>query len=141
MKVVIIDENKKRRLNKIVEWLLYIVCYALVLITVSVLFDSVSIDDSYFGLYGLIAAVIIFILNKTIKPIIFLLTLPITALTLGIFYPFINILILKIVDFILGSHFETSGTISLFFTAILISIMNFLMEGLIIKPIINRGVK
>ena len=60
---------------------------------------------------------------------------------MGLFYPCLNILILKITDLILGSHFKTTGIISLFFTAILISVMNILLEELIIKPIIKRGDK
>jgi putative membrane protein len=140
MKMIVMDNNKKR-INRVLDWLIYIFAYALILIVVSLISKSIYIDNSYYGLYGLIAAIIIYILNKTIKPIIFLLTLPITALTLGIFYPFINILILKIVDFILGNHFDTHGIISLFFTALLISIMNVLMDILVIKPILNRGGK
>jgi putative membrane protein len=140
MKVIII-ENNKARINRVLDWLIYIFAYALILIVVSLISKSIYVDGSYYGLFGLLAAVIIYVLNKTIKPIIFLLTLPITAITLGIFYPFINILILKIVDFILGSHFDTHGIISLFFTAILISIMNVLMDVLVIKPILNRGGK
>lgn len=141
MKLIIIDHDKKFKMNSIIEWFIYIIGYTLVLITISVISKSINIDGSYFGLYGLIAAIIIYILNRTIKPVLILLTLPITGLTLGLFYPCINIIILKIVDFILGSYFETVGIISLFFTAILISIMNLLMESIVIKPIISRGGK
>ena len=48
----------------------------------------------------LLATLIISILNITIKPVLFVLTLPITTLTLGIFYPFINVIILKIAVYI-----------------------------------------
>lgn len=141
MRIVVVDKNKKIRLNKFIDWFIYILGYTLVLILVSVLFKSIDISNLYFGLFAFLAAIIIYILNKTIKPIIFLLTLPITGLTLGIFYPFINVIILKMVDFILGNKFETHGIFSLFFVAILISIMNVCMEIFIIKPIISRGDK
>ena len=134
-------KNSIRRIGKFLEALIYLFGYSLVLITVSILTSTIKIDGSYYGLYALLATIIIFILNKTIKPIIFILTLPITGMTLGIFYPFINVLILKITDFILGNHFETSGILSLFFVAILISILNIFMEGLIIKPVLNNGGK
>ena len=81
--------------------------------------------------------VIIFILNKTIKPVVVWLTLPITALTLGLFYLVINVLILKITDFILGSHFEIKGTIMVFFVSIIISIMNAIMDNLIIDNLLK----
>ena len=138
---IIIKENKKIRLNKFIEWLLYMIGYSLVLICVTTLFkNTLYIDNSYFGLWSLIATIIIYILNKTIKPLLVWLTLPITALTLGLFYPFINILILNIVSWILGPHFEIPGGIIMTFViAVLISIMNLIMKS-IIKKIIE-GVK
>ena len=124
--------------NKIFEWLLYMICYALVLVIISYLFDSIYINLDYFGLYALLASIIIYILNQTIKPILFYITLPITALTMGLFYPIINLFILYITSFILQDNFQISGFIIPFFIAILISFLNILMEGIIIKPIINK---
>lgn len=138
---IIIKENKKLRLNKFIEWLMYMIGYSLVLICVTTLFkNTLYIDNSYFGIWSLITTIIIYILNKTIKPLLVWLTLPITALTLGLFYPFINILILNIVSWILGPHFEIPGGIIMTFViAVLISIMNLIMKS-IIKKIIE-GVK
>ena len=124
--------------NKFFEWLLYMVGYAIVLIGVSLIFDKTFyISNKYYGLYAFLAAVIIYILNQTIKPILFYLTLPITALTLGLFYPLINVFILNITSFILGDNFYIDGFLSIF-VAITISILNMFMEGMIIKPIINK---
>jgi putative membrane protein len=138
---IIIKENNKFRINKFIDWLIHMIGYGFILILMSILFESVYIDNELYGLWPFLVAVIVYILNKTIKPIIFLLTLPITGITLGIFYPFINVIVLKMVDFILGNHFETKGVFTLFFIAILISIMKFLMEETIIKPLIKRRVK
>ena len=139
-KVTIIKEKKDTRFikNKFIEWLLYMICYAIVLITVSIMFDSLYISNKFFGFYAFLAAVIIYILNQTIKPVLFYITLPVTALTWGLFYPLINVLILYITSFILGDKFELKGIIIPFFIAILISLFNILMEGLIIKPIIRK---
>ena len=53
----------KMKLNKYIDWLIRMIGYALVLIAVSVIFnDTVYIDNSYFGFWGLAAIVIIFIL-------------------------------------------------------------------------------
>lgn len=129
------------KINKWLDWLIHTIGYALVLITVSIIFnDTVYIDNSYFGLWGLIAVIIIFILNRTIKPLLVWMTLPLTALTLGLFYPLINVLILKITDFILGSHFHIRGTIFIFIVSIVISIMNAIMDNLIIDNLL-RGKK
>ena len=138
---VIIKEKNKIRLNKLLEWLIYMIGYSIVLITVSIIFkNTLYIDNSYYGVWSLIATIIIYILNKTIKPLIVWLTIPITALTLGLFYPFINILILNIVSWILGPHFNIPGGIIMTFViAVLISIMNLIMKNIISK--ILEGVK
>ena len=130
--------KNKNIIIKFIEWLIYMVGYAVVLITAAVLFkNSLYIDNGYFGLWSLLATIIIFILNKTIKPLLVWLTLPITALTLGLFYPFINVFILNIVSWILGSHFEIlGGLLTTFIMALSISIMNLIMKS-IIKEILK----
>jgi len=132
------EEVNKQNIIRFIDWLLYMVGYALVFILASFLFESFYIDTDCFGLYAFLAVIIIYILNKTIKPILVTLTMPITGLTLGLFYFVINLFILKITDWILQSHFNLGNTIYAFFIAIAISIMNILMEGFIIKPIIRR---
>lgn len=137
MKVFVIEKNNK--INKFLEWLIYMIGYSLILISISVLFkNTIQIDNNYFGIWAFLASIIIYILNKTIKPIIVWLTIPITALTLGIFYPFINVFILKITDFILGSHFTINGIMMAFLVAILISLMNTIMDKLVLKPILRK---
>lgn len=147
-RIIIEEENNPRskghfkRLvhNKFFEWLLYMIGYAIVLITVSVMFSKTFyINNQYCGVYALVAAVIIYLLNQTVKPILFYITLPITALTFGLFYPILNVLILYITSFILGSNFQIKGFILPFVIAILISVLNMFMEGMIIKPIIYKG--
>lgn len=126
------------KINKYLDWLIHMLGYTLVLIAVSVMFrKTVYIDNSYFGLWGLIAVLIIFALNRTVKPILVWMTLPLTALTLGLFYPLINVLVLKITDFILGIHFDINGVIMTFIVSIIISIMNAIMDNLIIDTLIK----
>ena len=124
------------KINKYLDWLIRMIGYSLVLIAVSIVFnDTVYIDNNYFGFWGLVAVIIIFILNKTIKPVIVWLTLPITAITLGLFYLIINVLILKITDFILMSHFNINGFIMSFIVSIIITIMNTIMDKVITNNI------
>ena len=121
------------KINKYLDWFIHMLGYTLVLITVSVIFKkTIYIDNSYYGLWGLIAVIIIFVLNRTVKPLLVWMTLPLTALTLGLFYPLINIVVLKITDFILGPHFDIHGTIFVFVVSIVISIMNAIMDNVII---------
>lgn len=140
MKKVIIVEEKQNTLNYILNWLIQIVAYSIVLISLSLIFrKTLVIDNGMYGLWAILATILIFILNKTIKPILVWLTLPITAITLGLFYPFINVFILNIVDFILGPHFTINGIFMSFIVAILISMINGVMDNLIINPIIRRN--
>ncbi len=123
---------------KILNWIIHMLGYTIVLILASIIFKkTIYIDISYYGIWGLLAVMIIFVLNRTIKPILFWLTLPITALTLGLFYPIINVLILKISDFILGSHFKIKGIFFVIIVSIFISIMNAIMDNLIINKFLK----
>lgn len=140
MKNRIIKYEKK--ISSVLEWIIYMISYSLILILVSILFkNTIQIDSSYYGIWVLIVSVLIYLLNQTIKPIIVKLTIPITALTLGIFYPFINFIILKIVDIILGQHFTINGIFIACIVTIIISALNMLMDKLIIKPVIGKEKK
>lgn len=122
--------------NKFVEWLIYMIGYAIVLITVSALFSSFEINMSHFGLYALLASIIIYILNQTIKPILNYITLPLTILSWGLMYPISNIIVLYLTSLILGQeNFSITGFFTPFIIAIVISFLNILMEGFILKPI------
>ena len=130
----------KINIEKILDWLTHMLGYTLVLIIASLIFKkTIYIDTTYYGLWGLLAVVIIFILNRTVKPILFWLTLPITGITLGLFYPVINVLILKLTDFILLSHFQINGIFFVIIVSVFISIMNWIMDNLIINKI-TKGV-
>lgn len=135
----VIKETKGfTRVNRLLEWLIYMIGYTIVFIIVTKLFDSLYIDTEHSYIYSFLVVFIVYLLNITIKPILVTLTIPITGVTLGLFYPFINLFILKLTDWILGSHFNLENFWIALWIAILISIMNFLMEGFIIKPIIRR---
>jgi len=132
------EEVNKQNIIRFIDWLIYMIGYIFVFMLASFLFRSFYIDTACFGVYAFLAVIIIYILNKTIKPILVTLTIPITGLTLGLFYFVINMFILKLTDWILQSHFDLGNVVQAFFIAIFISAMNIVMEGLIIKPLIRR---
>ena len=132
-----IKNNPKLINNKLLEWFIYMIGYAVVLIIVSLLSPSLYINLSYGGIYALLASMIIYLLNKTIKPILNILTLPITILTLGLLYPIVNIIILKLTSILLGTNnFSIRGFIGPFFVVIIIFLLDIFMDGLI-KPFIK----
>ena len=145
MKVIVVDDNKKSnrkkvnkpeyRLNLLLDWIIYMVGYAVVLLMASSLFRSIYVENF---LYGLLAAILIFVFNKTLKPILVIFSLPLIGLSLGLYYFVINVIILWLVSLILGSHFELTGVFSPIIISIFISIMNVIIENLVIKPLIER---
>lgn len=138
-----IEKGEKMKQIKIVcRWLIPIIGYAFILISLSVIFPkTIYIDNAYFGLWAFCASLLIFVLNKWIKPILIRLTIPITALTFGLFYPFINLFILYITNLLLGRHFTIKGIRMGLLVAILLSIINLLMEHFIYKPILKKELK
>lgn len=123
----------------IVKSFLQILIYTFILIVISILFKkSIYIDITHYGLWPLLASSIIFILNKTIKPYIFRLTISLTALTYGLFYPFINVFIFYLVDFLLRSHFEINNLWICIIIVIIISILKHLLNRTIVEPIVGK---
>ncbi len=125
-------------IHSVLEWLLYMLAYTVVFIVVDYIFDTFKIDQTHLYLYSFIAVVLIYILNKTVKPILFHLTLPITGLTLGLFYFVNNMIILKLVEFIMNNKIEFTSLPILFFISIILSLFNLLVESVVIKPFIKK---
>jgi len=134
---IIIKEQDKVRINKLIDWTLYFIGYTIVFILTTSLFNSIVIDNNHLIIWSIVIVFITYLLNKTIKPILITLTIPITGITLGLFYPCINVFILKLVDWLLGPHFQVNNLLVAFFAAILISVTNFIMEE-IIKSILSK---
>ena len=128
--------NKKPKSNfaLIIEWTLTAIVNALVILMAAVIFTGIYVESVY---WALLAGTIIMILNKTIKQALTVLALPLIVLTLGLFYPFINVLILKLTAWVIGDAFIVQGWFVPFFVAIFISIMTIILDLLITKRIVG----
>ncbi|MBC3847377.1 phage holin family protein [Winogradskyella echinorum] len=80
--------------------------------------------DGYVG--AIIVAVVLSILNLLVKPILVILTLPITILTLGLFLLVINALIILLADKLIDGF-----GVSSFWTALLFSILLSILQSLL----------
>jgi putative membrane protein len=129
------NSDTERRLNKLLDWIIYISGYTLTLYLVDVIFNAFEVDNLIYYFWG---SIILFVLNKTVKKIVFKFTLPITGLTFGLFYFVIDFLMLKIVDFILGHHFDIYGLWWGIFIAFSISVIHFILEEVILKPLMKK---
>jgi Predicted membrane protein len=79
---------------------------------------------------ALIAALVLGLINALIRPILIVLTLPVTVLTLGLFILIINALLFWFVgSFIRG--FDVGGFWSAFFGAIIYSLISWALSALV----------
>jgi putative membrane protein len=93
------------------------------------LLSSISVDSIS---AALIAALILGLINTFIRPLLVLLTLPATLLTLGLFIFVINGLLFWFVgSFVSGFH--VAGFWPAFFGAILYSIISWALSALLLK--------
>lgn len=110
------------------SWLLHIVVNAIAIIAVSTLFEGVIVS----GIGGaLLAAFILSILNAIVRPVLVVLTLPITILSLGLFLFIINAITLWLTDVFLGDTFEMAGFGTAIIAAIIISLINLILNSVI----------
>ncbi len=126
------NDTKK---NDIIEFLVGILVYAVVLEIANLLFKGIYIENF---LYAFIAALILSLLNYSIKPLLIYWTLPLTISTLGLCYPIVNMIILKLCSLLMGNSFVVSGFFNLFFIAIFISVLRLFLDNMITKKVGNH---
>jgi putative membrane protein len=77
---------------------------------------------------AVLAAVVLSLLNAFVKPVLVILSLPITMLTLGFFYLFINAFILEMTSYFVGSTvFSFSSFGSAFLVSLIVSLVNLIV--------------
>ncbi|HEY6337975.1 MAG TPA: phage holin family protein [Candidatus Sulfotelmatobacter sp.] len=79
---------------------------------------------------ALIAALVIGFVNATIGLVLKIVTFPLTLVTLGLFWFVINALMLKFASALVPG-FQVHGFIAAFVGAILLSLVNLLLKGLV----------
>lgn len=116
----------------VLEIISSVIVNMIVIIMATRIFKNIYVDGI---LYTFIVSLLLMVLNKCIKPTLNTIMLPINIYTLGLTYPFINVLILKLISLILGSHFILTGWFVAFFISIFISVMTLIIDNLIGKEI------
>jgi putative membrane protein len=109
----------------ILRWLIS----ALALLALPYVMSGITVTGFY---VALIVAVVLGLINAIVRPILILLTLPVTVLTLGLFILVINALLFWFVaSFVDG--FQVSGFWAAFFGAILYSLITWAANALIFE--------
>jgi putative membrane protein len=129
--------NRKPFNVALFEYILNVIVYTLILIIATKVFNSNNIYiESVWSAF--LASIIINLFNITIKPFLVLVTLPITVSTLGFFYPFVNLILLKLTSILMHPDFVIKGILVPFIIVIFISVLRMIFEFLIINPIMER---
>lgn len=89
---------------------------------------------------AIIAAAILGIINTFLRPVLLILTLPLTILTLGIFTFVLNALMLLLVAYFVDG-FEIDGFWWAFLGALIISVVSWIANRFINKPTVNNRQK
>ena len=105
------------------NFILRLLLTAIAVVILANVLPGVSVD-SYWT--AIIVALVLALLNFTVKPLLVLLTLPVTVLTLGLFLLVINAIIIFIADgFISG--FDVDG----WFIAVIFSLLLSLLQSIL----------
>lgn len=103
---------------------------ALAVLFAAYLLDGVTVNNT---LTALFVAAVLGLLNNFVKPLLIILTIPITLFTLGLFLLFINIIIIKMAAEIVPGFTVNTWWSALLFSFI-VSIITAFIEGFIGKP-------
>ncbi len=114
--------NHRLQMNLIVRFLLN----GLAVFLTAYLLPGVEVSG--FGA-ALIVAFVLAVANVIVKPILILLTIPITVITLGLFLLVINALIILFVDFLVGG-FQVGGFWWALIFSLILSLFNSLFNDL-----------
>jgi putative membrane protein len=110
-------------MNLLVKWLLY----ALAVLAGAYLLPGVDVNGGF--VTALIVALVLSLLNVTVKPILTILTIPVTILTLGLFLLVINAIVIMIVDYFV-SGFSVDGFWYALLFSIVLSIVYSILNGI-----------
>lgn len=88
-----------------------------------------GITVSGFGA-ALIVAIVLGLLNAFLKPILVILTIPITIITLGLFYLVINVIMVYLAASLVDG-FAVSGFIAALLFSILVSIVTWVIDSIV----------
>ena len=110
------------------RFLARLVLHGLAIIIVAWLLPGIHISSA---LSALLAGVILGFVNAIVRPVLFFLTLPLTLLTLGLFIFILNAICFGLTA-LLVPGFSIDGFFSAMFGALLVSVVSWILNGLLI---------
>ncbi|WP_109435554.1 MULTISPECIES: phage holin family protein [Aquimarina] len=111
------------------NFLLKLILSAVAVIVLAKILPGVGVD-SYVS--ALIVALVLAILNSIVKPILVILTLPATVITLGLFLLVINAAIILLADYFI-SGFSVNGWLWALIFSVLLSVFQSILHSILKK--------
>ena len=108
-------------------FLLRLVANTLAILIVAWMLEGITVSN---WVIGAVAGVVLAVVNAIVKPILVILTLPLTVLTLGLFYFVVNAICLAIAAWLVPG-FEVDGVLTTIIGALLISLFAWIINGLL----------
>jgi uncharacterized membrane protein yvlD len=124
-------------LKEILHVLVYIVLYSLTFYIAGCLLKLFYINSRYVYVISILAGILIYLFNRTIRPLLNHFTLPLTGLTFGLFYFVNNAIILKLVELILNQNVKFNNIVSLLIISFVMTIISFVIEEVFVKPFLK----
>lgn len=115
-------------MNNIIEFLAHWGITALSLLVASLIFHGISFSNKQ-SLF--VSALLLGFANAVIRPIVILLTIPLTLITFGLFLLVINALMMLLVSSLVPG-FKVSGFWTAFFASIFIAILSLVLGSFVL---------
>lgn len=113
------------------KWLLGIVINAVLFTAIAGYFNEALYVSGFGAAFG--ASFILSVLNILVRPVLIILTLPVTVLSLGLFLFVINAFTIMLTDSFMGSSFEIEGFGMALLTAVIMSVANLIIQNTLLK--------
>ena len=110
------------------RFLVKLLVNALAVYLTATLLKGVHLNDFW---TAVIVALVLVLLNATLKPILVILTIPATILTLGLFLVVINAIIILAASWLLAPKFSVDNFWWALLFSIILSFINSILQGLI----------
>src|SRR6187402_667539 len=117
---------KRNEYFRIMNWIVRFLLNGLAVVLTAYLLPGVDVTDYW---TALIVALVLTLANMFVKPVLIILTIPITIVTLGLFLLVINALIILLADYLVDGFFVDGFWWALLFSLIL-SLFNSLFDDL-----------
>ncbi len=114
-----------------IEWFTSVFLNTIALLIVAQLFERFYLADFK---TALIASVILSILNMIVRPVLVLLTIPITVITFGLFLLVINAFTLMMTQSLMGDGFVIDSFGVAFLASIMISLISLVLHKIAGEP-------